>query len=107
MFAVDPIKNFLDIDTARIADACAVVVGHVRVDRQDGVRVTQEIGTAGVAEACAALILAGIQGKSNVVAGVTSFGLNGNCAGTGGVFRMDRQDVLDFVQPFLENGKKK
>ena len=38
----------------------------------------------------------------NVVAGVTSFGLNGNCAGTGGVFRMDRQDVLDFVSPFLE-----
>ena len=39
---------------------------------------------------------------SNVVAGVTSFGLNGNCAGTGGVFRMDRQNVLDFVEPFLE-----
>lgn len=38
---------------------------------------------------------------SNVVAGVTSFGLNGNCAGTGGVFRMDRQDVLDFVKSFL------
>jgi V8-like Glu-specific endopeptidase len=34
---------------------------------------------------------------SNVVAGVTSFGINGNCAGTGGVFRMDRQNVLDFV----------
>jgi secreted trypsin-like serine protease len=41
-------------------------------------------------------------GDGNVVAGVTSFGLNGNCAGTGGVFRMDRQDVLDFVQPFLD-----
>lgn len=41
-------------------------------------------------------------GDSNVVAGVTSFGINGNCAGTGGVFRMDRQDVLDFVTPFLE-----
>jgi secreted trypsin-like serine protease len=40
-------------------------------------------------------------GDSKVVAGVTSFGLNGNCAGTGGVFRMDRQDVLDFVNPFL------
>lgn len=40
-------------------------------------------------------------GDSNVVAGVTSFGINGNCAGTGGVFRMDRQDVLDFVTPFL------
>lgn len=40
-------------------------------------------------------------GTSNVVAGVTSFGLNGNCAGTGGVFRMDRQNVLDFVNSFL------
>ncbi|MBU0512398.1 MAG: trypsin-like serine protease [Chloroflexi bacterium] len=37
-----------------------------------------------------------------VVAGVTSFGLNPTCGGTGGVFRMDRQDVLDFVEPFLE-----
>ena len=36
-------------------------------------------------------------GASNIVAAVTSFGKNGNCAGTGGVFRMDRQDVLDFV----------
>jgi secreted trypsin-like serine protease len=40
-------------------------------------------------------------GSSNVIAGVTSFGRNGNCAGTGGVFRLDRQDVLDFVTPFL------
>lgn len=40
-------------------------------------------------------------GTSNVVAGVTSFGLNGNCAGTGGVFRMDRQNVLDFVNSYL------
>ena len=41
-------------------------------------------------------------GDSNIVAGVTSFGINGNCAGTGGVFRMDRQNVLDFVSPFLD-----
>jgi hypothetical protein len=40
-------------------------------------------------------------GNSNVVAGVTSFGINGNCAGTGGVFRMDRQNVLDWVNTFL------
>ena len=40
-------------------------------------------------------------GSSNVVAAVTSFGINGNCAGTGGVFRMDRQNVLDFVNSFL------
>jgi Trypsin len=41
-------------------------------------------------------------GNGNVVAGVTSFGINGNCAGTGGVFRMDRQNVLDFVNAFLD-----
>lgn len=41
-------------------------------------------------------------GRSNVIAGVTSFGLNGSCGGTGGVFRVDRQDVLDFVTPYLE-----
>ena len=40
-------------------------------------------------------------GDSNIVAGVTSFGLNGNCAGTGGVFRLDRADVLDFVYSWL------
>lgn len=39
--------------------------------------------------------------NSNLVAGITSFGLNGNCAGTGGVFRTDRQDVLDFVNSYL------
>jgi hypothetical protein len=33
---------------------------------------------------------------------VTSFGLNGNCAGTGGVFRVDRQDVQNFVCSFAE-----
>jgi V8-like Glu-specific endopeptidase len=41
-------------------------------------------------------------GSSNVVAGVTSFGLNGNCAGTGGVFRTDRQDVLNFINSYLD-----
>jgi len=40
-------------------------------------------------------------GDSNVVAGITSFGINGNCAGTGGVFRTDRQNVLDFVNGYL------
>jgi secreted trypsin-like serine protease len=39
--------------------------------------------------------------SGNVIAGVTSFGINGNCAGTGGVFRMDRQNVLDFANGFL------
>lgn len=39
---------------------------------------------------------------TNIVAGVTSFGINGNCAGTGGVFRMDRANVLEFVESFLD-----
>jgi len=38
---------------------------------------------------------------TNVVAGVTSFGLNRPCGGTGGVFRMDRQNVLNFVNSYL------
>jgi hypothetical protein len=41
-------------------------------------------------------------GDSNVVGGVTSFGKNGNCAGTGGVFRMDRSWALDWVNSFLK-----
>jgi secreted trypsin-like serine protease len=40
-------------------------------------------------------------GDSNIVAGVTSFGINGNCAGTGGVFRMDRSWSLNWVSGFL------
>jgi len=40
-------------------------------------------------------------GDSNVIGGVTSFGLNGNCAGTGGVYRIDKQDDLDFINSFL------
>ena len=40
-------------------------------------------------------------GDSLVVAGITSFGVNGNCAGTGGVFRTDRQNVLAFINSFL------
>ena len=41
-------------------------------------------------------------GTSNVVAGVTSFGLNGNCAGTGGVYRVDRADDLDWLATFFD-----
>lgn len=34
---------------------------------------------------------------SDVVAGVTSFGLNGTCGGTGGVYRVDRADDLNWL----------
>ncbi|WP_372595628.1 trypsin-like serine protease [Actinotalea sp.] len=40
-------------------------------------------------------------GDSMVIAGVTSFGLNGSCGGTGGVFRVDRPAVLDFINQYL------
>ncbi len=39
-------------------------------------------------------------GDSNVVAGVTSFGKNGTCAGQGGVYRVDRADDLDWLAAF-------
>ena len=35
--------------------------------------------------------------SARVVGGVTSFGINGNCAGTGGVFRLDRSWSLDWL----------
>jgi V8-like Glu-specific endopeptidase len=39
-------------------------------------------------------------GDTNVVGGVTSFGLNGTCGGTGGVYRVDRADDLDWLATF-------
>jgi len=39
-------------------------------------------------------------GNTKVVAGVTSFGLNGNCAGTGGVYRVDKADDLAWLATF-------
>lgn len=41
-------------------------------------------------------------GHTNVVAGVTSFGLNSTCAGTGGVFRIDRPAELAWINGFLD-----
>ena len=50
-------------------------------------------------------------GDTNVVGGVTSFGMNGNCAGTGGVYRVDKADDLDWLYgefgKLLGKGKKK
>jgi Trypsin len=36
-------------------------------------------------------------GSSNTLAGVTSYGLNSNCAGTGGVYRVDKADDLNWL----------
>ncbi len=36
-------------------------------------------------------------GSSNVIGGVTSYGINGQCAGTGGVYRVDRTWNLDWI----------
>ncbi len=41
-------------------------------------------------------------GATNVIAAVTSFAKNGTCGGTGGVFRMDRSDVLAFVGQYMK-----
>jgi secreted trypsin-like serine protease len=41
-------------------------------------------------------------GDSNVIGGVTSFGINGNCAGTGGVYRLDRAHDLEWLASFFE-----
>lgn len=38
---------------------------------------------------------------TNIIAGVTSFGMNVSCAGTGGVYRIDRADDLDWINLFL------
>ena len=40
-------------------------------------------------------------GNSMVIGGVTSFALNGTCGGTGGVFRMDRANVQNFINSFI------
>lgn len=40
-------------------------------------------------------------GDSMTIAGVTSFGINANCGGTGGVFRLDQPDVLAFINAFM------
>lgn len=42
-------------------------------------------------------------GSSNVIAGVTSFGKNSTCAGTGGVYRVDRADDLEWLATFFDN----
>lgn len=39
-------------------------------------------------------------GSGNVVGGVTSYAINGNCAGTGGVYRVDRADDLTWLATF-------
>ncbi|MGH2492281.1 MAG: S1 family peptidase [Candidatus Limnocylindria bacterium] len=37
-------------------------------------------------------------GRSNVIGGVTSYGLNRTCAGVGGVYRLDRSWNLDWIR---------
>jgi secreted trypsin-like serine protease len=41
-------------------------------------------------------------GDSNVIGGITSFGINGNCAGTGGVYRLDRAHDLAWLATFFD-----
>lgn len=39
-------------------------------------------------------------GSTNTIGAVTSFGLNGNCAGTGGAYRVDQADDLNWLATF-------
>lgn len=41
-------------------------------------------------------------GDSDVLAGVTSFGMNSTCGGTGGVYRVDRADDLTWIATFVD-----
>lgn len=41
-------------------------------------------------------------GDTNVIAGVTSYGINPTCGGTGGVYRIDRADDLNWLATFLD-----
>ncbi len=41
--------------------------------------------------------------ETRVIAGVTSFGMNGNCAGTGGVYRIDQADDLRWLATFIDD----
>jgi len=45
-------------------------------------------------------------GDSNVIAAITSFGLNANCAGTGGGYRVDTVDDQEFINGFLATRSK-
>lgn len=38
--------------------------------------------------------------ETNVVAAVTSFGLNDTCGGSGGTYRIDRADDLNWLASF-------
>jgi len=40
---------------------------------------------------------------TNIIVAVTSFGINGNCAGIGGGYRVDTPDDLDWVESILGN----
>ena len=41
-----------------------------------------------------------IDPNEKIVAGITSFGTNGNCAGIGGVYRIDKEDDLVWLNSF-------
>src|SRR3972149_5712287 len=64
---VDPVEDGRDVHPRGVADAGAVHIRHVRVDRQHGVRSTEEGRPARVAEAEAARPATRVQGKSHVL----------------------------------------
>lgn len=46
------------------------------------------------------------QNDTNIILAVTSFGLNANCVGVGGGYRIDQQDDLDWIGTFLAEPKR-
>jgi hypothetical protein len=38
---------------------------------------------------------------TDTIGAVFSFGLNGNCGGIGGAYRIDQQDDLDFIEYYI------
>jgi hypothetical protein len=44
-----------------------------------------------------------LAGGTDIIVAVNSFGLNGNCAGVGGVYRVDQPDDIDFLSQFVDD----
>ena len=44
-----------------------------------------------------------LAGGTDIIVAVNSFGLNGNCAGIGGVYRVDQPDDIEFLAQFIDN----
>ena len=69
---------------------------------QGGVRVAQVVpgqqtGGAGRVPVIRAALSSWVEFGSNLIVGVTSFGMNSLCRGTDYAYRVDTKDVLDWI----------